>query len=593
MEYNSTDDFPASQLAQKHNEPLIERVTKPYRIPGLAILENILRAFSPSERALLYGFSMLMGASVFTLVAILNMSFMQAVPSHGGSLTEGIVGTPRFINPLLAASDADRDLAALVYSGLMRATPDNDFIKDLASEMIVSEDGLTYIFTINDDARFHDGTPVTAGDVAFTVAMAQHPDVKSPRRADWEGVVVEEVDEKTVQFILPRPYAAFLENASLGVLPKHLWQNIAITEFPFNTLNTNPVGSGPFRISKIQNNSLGTPERYTLSAFSGFVLEKPLLDTIVFNFFPNEEGLFTSLTNGRIEAVAGVAPDRVDRVFGRKVIRTPLPRIFGLFFNQTKSKPLEDEDVREALSIAIDKQAIIDDNLLGYGIVVDDPALPDAIPQPYEDILPTVDRTAKALAILENAGWKLGEDGIRAKKDTRLALSITTADTPELAGTADSVARAWRDVGADVTVKVFSTSDLTNTVIRPRDYQVLLFGEVVGRSLDLFAFWHSSQRNDPGLNLALYANVSADKLLVDMRKDNNIETRLEKSLEFIKIIKEETPATFLYAPEFIYAVPNGLHGVRIGSLTTPSERFLNVYEWHRETEYVWDIFTSN
>lgn len=569
--------------------PLHERLLSFWRVPGISKLEDLLRTFSPSERALLYSGSILMGASVFLLLILLNTRVTETTPSYGGTFTEGIVGTPRFINPLLASSDADRDLTALVYSGLMRATPDDVFIKDLAADFTLSEDGTVYTFTIRDDARFHDGNPITAGDVAFTVAMAQHPDMKSPRRADWEGVVVEEVDSHTIRFTLPRPYAPFLEVATIGILPKHLWQNIAVQEMPFHALNTKPVGSGPFVIRKTKSTSDGTPERYTLSAFRDFTLGRPFLDTLTFHFYPNEEELFVAFERGAIDSIAGVAPEKVERFEkGHEVIRAPLPRVFAIFFNQARAPIFTDSAVRKALSVAIDKDEIIIDNLLGYGVPIDGPALFYAPPEEAQ----SEQGVEAAASILEKAGWKVGDDGVRAnKKGKRLAFSITTADAPQLAGTAESVARMWRIIGADVTVKVFSMNDLSSAVIRPREYEALLFGEVVGRGLDLFAFWHSSQRNDPGLNLALYTSVKGDKLLTDARRDINPETRLEKTREFVELIQEEYPAAFLYAPEFIYIVPHGLSGIEIGSLTTPSERFLNAHEWYQETERVWSIFT--
>src|SRR3989338_3712877 len=178
-------------------------------IPGIRLLEEMLNAFSASERAWLYGCSIVMGVSAFVLLGVLNANVTTTIPSAGGSLTEGVVGTTRFINPLLAQSDPDRDLTKLVYSGLMRATPNNHFIKDLAADVSISEDGTTYTFILRDDAMFHDGTLVSADDVVFTIMMAQNPDVKSQRRADWEGVAAETVDVKTVRITLPHPYAPF------------------------------------------------------------------------------------------------------------------------------------------------------------------------------------------------------------------------------------------------------------------------------------------------------------------------------------------------------------------------------------------------
>ena len=604
---NSTVD------SQKHGATSESFVFRQRRIPSLTHLENMLKAFSPFERMVLYLFSLLMGVGVFIMMAQINISLTEVVPSYGGQLREGIVGAPRFANPLLAISDADRDVVALVYSGLMRATPEDTFIPDLAEQVALSEDGLTYTFILRADAFFQDGEPVTAEDVAFTIAMAQNQDVKSPRRTDWEGVVVHAVDTRVVTITLPHPYAPFMENTTLGILPKHLWQDIQPSEFAFHKLNTNPLGSGPYRLTNTKLDSTGTPQRYTFKASSDYTLGKPFISTIRLNFFPNEDDLFDALSRGDIESTSGVAPDRMSQLpIGTHFVRAPLPRIFAVFLNQNKAPMFADDALRRALSNALDRSAIIEDNLQGYGVAVEGPLLPDMLQKNlvnhYAGDATSSSRTTRnseetdksmgpslkkeAIKLLEESGWKLDSSGIRVKKGVRLSFSIATADTPELAGSADSVARIWRELGADVSVKVFSTSDLTNAVIRPRDYQALLFGEVVGRSLDLFAFWHSSQRNDPGLNIALYANVKTDKLLSDARKDASVRNRLDTLRTFAGIIRTENPAIFLYAPEFIYVIPKDVSGIKLGSLTTPSERFLNIREWHLETERVWSMFTE-
>lgn len=144
-----------------------------------------------------------------------------------------------------------------------------------------------------------------------------------------------------------------------------------------------------------------------------------------------------------------------------------------------------------------------------------------------------------------------------------------------------------------VTLKVYPLAELNTTVIRPREYDAILFGEVVGREPDLYAFWHSSQRNDPGLNLSLYANSKADTLLSQARATTNKSEREELYTEFADVVREDQPAIFLYAPDFLYVFPENVTGVRIGSLTTPSERYQNVYQWYTDTERVWEIFARN
>jgi peptide/nickel transport system substrate-binding protein len=155
------------------------------------------------------------------------------------------------------------------------------------------------------------------------------------------------------------------------------------------------------------------------------------------------------------------------------------------------------------------------------------------------------------------------------------------------------VAADWKASGVEVDVKFFEQSDLSVEVIRPRKYDALLFGEVVGRDPDLFAFWHSSQRNDPGLNIALYANTDTDKKLSDARTETDPDVRREKTKAAANAIAKETAALFLYAPHFVYLSPATASGIVFGTISSPSDRFDAVDQWYLETEQVWPIFSIN
>ncbi|MCR4306436.1 MAG: hypothetical protein NUV42_00545, partial [Candidatus Yonathbacteria bacterium] len=209
----------------------------------------------------------------------------------------------------------------------------------------------------------------------------------------------------------------------------------------------------------------------------------------------------------------------------------------------------------------------------------------------------TPSRTDEARAILERNGWTFNEEkGVMEKKTktgtTQLAFALSTSDVPELKELGELVKKQWEAIGARVDLKVFGTGDLNQNVIRPRKYDALLFGEIVGRDSDLFSFWHSSQRNDPGLNVALYANIAADKLLEETRTISDTDERIKKYQEFKKEIARDMPAVFIYAPDFIYVLPQKVQGVAVGSVKTPSERFLNISEWFIETDRVWKFFVE-
>lgn len=572
-------------------------------------LNGLLRTFSPAERLALYVCSILLALSAFVLLIEANALVSVEVPAPGGTLTEGIVGTPRFVNPLLAASQSDRDLTMLVYSGLLRQESDGTFTPDLAESYEISEDGTVYTFHLREGLTFHDGTSLTSDDVLFTVNLAQNVDAKSPRRADWEGVTVTAPDAQTVQFTLPHAYAPFLENATLGILPKALWESVPIEELAFSPLNTHPVGSGPYAVHDVTFDATGAPTAYELTPFSAFALGKPHLTRITFTVYTNEAALLAAYENGDIDSFVASSPKTVPETFSRsaQAMRIPLSRIFGIFLNQNHAAVLTNASVRAALDAALDKEGIVNAVLGGYASTLEGPIPPGLLPAERQQTASSTeatstpaDRIETARAILSRGGWKFTEanatstqtGGSWTKDKQTLSLTLTTADTEELVATANAVAEAWRGVGILTEVQVYPLQDFNQNILRPRNYDAILFGEVVGRSLDLFALWHSSQRNDPGLNLSLYANAAADKALAAARAKTEAEARFSLLREFLAEVEEDQPAVFLYAPEIIYLLPSYVHGAELGTVTEPRERFANVHEWYRDTERVWDIFVK-
>lgn len=581
------------------------KLTIERRFSLLRRFEEMLNAFSPGERLILYGLVIILGASALALLAGLNAAVSVNVPSPGGSLREGLVGPARFVNPVLTMSDADRDLTALVYSGLTRALPDGTVIPDLASRYQISEDGTTYTFALRPDATFHDGTKLTSADVLFTVQLAQNPAIKSSHRADWEGVVASAPDSHTVVFKLPHAYAPFIENTSMGILPHQLWKDVTPEEFPFSRLNTRPVGSGPFVVANVDTDSTGSVTRYSLEPFGGNVLGKPYLRTITFIFYPNEGAMLKGFAAGEIDAVAGVTPDELKDIKRTdiRILTVPLPRVFGVFFNQGHAPALADASARAALDAAIDRERLVNMVLKGYGKPLDGPipagvldasvTVEQSVATSTVSTAYTQDSVEAARAILSKGGWTFDASaGAWMKNKQQLTFTLATADAPELVATANAVATAWKQAGIKVTVQVYPLSEFNTTVLRPRSYDAVLFGEVVGRELDLFAFWHSSQRNDPGLNLALYANAKVDTLLSQARATTNEKDREKLYAQFTDLLVKDQPAIFLYSPDFVYVVPKSLKGISLGALTTPADRFLGAYRWYTDTERVWNVFSN-
>ncbi|MSR73338.1 hypothetical protein EXS61_01900 [Candidatus Parcubacteria bacterium] len=564
-------------------------------------LSFIVKTFSLTEKSIFFLFS---AVFVFTGLSILwgvNTHFLVDVPSRGGRLTEGIVGSPRYINPLLAVSDADEDVTSLIYSGLLKVSPEGNLINDLAKDYSISTDGLEYTFTLKDDISFQDGTSVTASDVEFTAKKAQDIVLKSPKRINWDGVTIQKINDKQIKFILKYPYSPFIENLTMGILPEHVWKNLDADQFSASLFNTEPIGSGPYKVSKIKRNSGGVPIYYKLTSFSDYALGEPYIGVLALNFYTNDDSAIEAYQNGDIESIGGVSPQKIgEMIRGESVVKqASLQRVFGIFFNQSHAPVLLNKEVRTALALVVDKDKIVADVLQGYGTSIDGP-LPfrgymETSATSTLDILTNTDR---AIALLTKNGWRLNDKtGIMEKTvkkvTTTLSFSISTSDAPELKATAQILQDEWVKIGAKVDIKVFETSDLNQNIIRPRKYDALLFGEIIRRGFDLYPFWHSSQRNDPGLNVALYVNSKADKLLEEMRTTTDIEIKNNDFSSFAKLISDDIPAIFTYSPNFTYLVPLKIQNIKLGNTITPNERFMNINEWYVETNKVWKIFVKD
>jgi peptide/nickel transport system substrate-binding protein len=551
-----------------------------------------IHSFSIQQQFILGLLALLFAGSLVGLLVYYNEQLLTATPARGGELTEGIIGTPRFVNPLLAVSDADRDLTALVYSGLVRVTPEGDFIPDLAEKFTISDDAKTYTFTLRPELTFHDGEPLTTADIAFTVNQAQDPQVKSVRRAAWEGVTVEVINDREIAFHLQQPYAAFLENLTLGILPKHIWQGLNPDSLSLARENIEPIGSGPFKINSAKLNRDGLPLYYELGAFRHFALGQPRLKQVRLNFYPNEAELVVAYNHGQIDSLAAVNPEILAELEAESedIMISPLPRVFAVFLNPNESELFTLPEVRRALDEVLDKQAIIDEVLTGFGYVLDGPLPPGALG--YQDNPTSTFDPEAATDTLNRNGWKRGTDGVWGKGSRRLSFTLSAPDTPELKAAAESIAKRWREFGVAVELKVFELGDLNQNVIRPRKYQALFFGEVIGRDPDPFAFWHSSQRLDPGLNVALYTSITVDKLLTDARGLSDRSERESKLVAFETEVKADRPAIFVYSPQFIYLIPNRVKGVALPPVVTPADRFATIHEWYLITDRVWPWFAN-
>jgi peptide/nickel transport system substrate-binding protein len=563
---------------------------KKRELPFFEGIGDYIRSRSPGDRFIFF----ILGLFIFitSLLAIIKLQtyILVPIPAYGGSITEGDVGAPRFVNPLLALSTTDQDLTQLTYAGLMGEGPNGTLVPVLAQRYIVSPDGKTYQFTLRPNLKFSDGSSLTADDVVYTIQKAQDAALKSPQFANWNGVQAVALDSRTVQITLPAPYANFLYDATLGILPAHLWRDVTDDQFPFTSLQTTPVGDGPFVVTHVNQDKSGNITSYNLSENPHYALGRPYLDSFNFIFYNTQQDLQTALTDGQIDSAYGVIGNRSKK----DILTTPYSHVFAVFFNQNSSDLFFYHDTREALSVAIDREDIVKNVLDGYATALNGPVPPTngVTPVPLPD---SSTRIADAEAGLQSAGWT--QDATTKKwtnsSGETLSITLTNSNVPELQALAEAIQKDWQQLGVQTQIQLVEPGDLSQSVIVPRNYQALLFGMVIGQGDDLYDFWDSSETTTPGLNITGFSDTKVDALLSQIRIETDPTARTAELSQLNTLISGDYPAAFIESPDFIYSVPKDLKGVILGTITAPSDRFANVASWYRRTESVWPFLIKN
>ncbi len=524
---------------------------------------------------------------IISLVGIvwqLQKGFLVTIKTEGGVFSEGIVGAPRFINPVLAQLPSDLDLTKLVFGSLLEVDTKNKIHYDIAQKIESSADGKTYTLSLKPDRYFQDGNKISADDVIFTIEKIQDPLIKSPLFNQWDGIELEKKDNLTIVFKLRQAYADFPKNLDIGILPKHIWKNIGTESFIFNTYNNKPIGSGPFMVEKINYEKSGIPKYYILKS-SPFV--KTFIKHIKLSFYENEMELARALKKGKIDAAYGLSANKENKVFfnNETSVTGQLPRVFGLFYNQQKKSLLKDKKIRTLIDNALDKEKLINNVFAGYAYPIKSPLGKIS----YEK---DPQKLQKAIAEIEKDGWKKNKQGIYEKKisgkkeSLKLNFKISIPNSADILNLAQEIQKQLVQYGVALQIQPFEESILKEKVIRLRDYEILLFGYMIERESHLYAFWHSSQTSDPGLNISLYENRKVDRELEKLRnkkEDANISL-IEKEIE------RDLPASFIYSPAFTYILPKKIKGETIENLNKRSDRFSRVNEWYINTRDVWKIF---
>lgn len=583
--FRRADGTARSPLQMAQRQVLVARGSR--AIPTLSQWRELPRYLSSTERRI-FGVALtgivlavvLLGVRLFTGATTL-------VPAIGGNYTEGLVGTPQYMNPLYAiASDTDADLTRLLFSGLMRWDPVDGIVPDLAESYTVSEDQKTYTFVLRNNAFWHDGTQVTPEDVVFTIQAIQNPEYHSPLSVSFGGVGVEATDERAVTFTLAEPFAPFLSTLTVGILPSHLWESVPPASAQLALINRQPVGSGPYVFKKATIDQRGTIRGLTLTRNADFYRGAPYVSTLTFNFYGSPGELADAVKNKNVEGAVSMPfldTQALSDDTSYQVLTPVLPQFTAVFFNQNRSSILADDNVRKALNIATDRDRLIEGTLKNQATAITSPVLSTMPGYDAATGAVTFD-TAAAAALLDGAGWKLAEGAtVRAKGTAALSFTLTVVDTPELRAVADVLKTQWSALNVDVALHYVDGNTLQNDTLRNRSYDALLTAELYGLDPDAYPFWHSSQVAYPGLNLAQFSSRKADDAIESARKSTDSAARTEAHATLAGLIAEEIPAVFLYQSRYAYVTTAKIHNIVLPSIAAPADRFSRVNEWYIAT----------
>ena len=519
------------------------------------------------------------------LVRSLIGTQQSTIAAIGGEYTEGIVGSPQLINPLYSlASDVDTDLSRLIYSGLTKYSPLDGVVLDLAESYTVSEDGLEYTFTINEDAKWHDGNPVLADDIIFTISAIQNTQYRSPLATNFSGIAISQVDERTVLFTLEEASTSFMSLLNVGILPSHLWQEITPSNAVLTQLNIKPIGSGPYMFEVLEKDErTGEVRSYTVERFANYYGNGPYIESITFKFYSDLISALSALKNHNVEGLGYVpVPEAItfENESHTSIMTTGMHEYVAAFFNQEESDILTDSDVRKALSYGVYQEEIIENVFANYAQPIDSFILPDThgYSEDVSDIL--FDQKA-ATVFLDEAGWTIdSETNLRVKDEETLSLTITTLETQELINVADLLKSRWEELNIEINIETVDITTFQSDTLVNRNYEILLSGEVYGNDLDPYVFWHSSQIDYPGLNLAMYENDDADTHIETARETTDLAKRASNLISLQEIALADYPAVFLYQPLYTYALSSSIKGAQYDRISVPADRFNHINEWY-------------
>lgn len=510
-------------------------------------------------------------------------------PSEGGIYTEALIGQFGRLNPLLDYyNSVDRDVDRLIFSALAafddRGLPHGD----LAESWGISQDGKVYNFSIRSNAVWHDGQPVTSDDILFTVDLIRNDNLPLPDdlREFWKEVEVEALNDKTLQFRLPEPFAPFFDYLTFGILPKHILGDTppeSLIDAPFNL---KPVGSGPYIFKKLIMEE-GQIKGVILAANKDYYSTQPFIDQVVFRYYSDTQAAYNAYQQKEVLGISQIALDTLPLALKEPNINLHTGRVprLGLVYLKLDDPALpffQDANIRRALLMSINRQAIIDQLMAGQAILADGPVLPGTWAY-YEGIERIPYDPDMAVEMLKEAGYTVPATGgnVRAKEGISMAFEMVLPDQEPYMTVAKAIQENWSKIGVQVDLKPVPYQELLSNYLESGKYQAALVDLDQGRTPDPdpYPFWHQSQITG-GQNYSHWDDRQASEYLERARVRDDLAERTKLYRNFQVRWTNQIPALPLYYRVYSYAIDNQVQGVRIGPLFDTPDRFNTLEEWY-------------
>jgi peptide/nickel transport system substrate-binding protein len=526
---------------------------------------------------------------------------------------EGVVGPLEQISPLSARTQAERNLVALVFSGLVRLGPSEAVVPDLAESWTVNPAGTQWTFRLRPDATWHDGLPVTAEDVVFTVETLRSESYTGPGGGSWNEVSATALDRRTVQFDLVTPLGGFLLAATQPIVPRHALNGTPVSDLSSatSTFGRQPVGSGPFRLAAL---SAGRAELVPAARLrpeaspglgptagpsppidalrtDGLPVVPPRMTSILpgieVRVFDTTEDLAAAWRAAELDGASGLPPAvnaQLAQEPGTRLVRYPGSTLMAVVLDLRRAHPeFRDPAVRRALLAAIDRDALVAGPLGGFGVRADAPLPPSSWAFDPAVSVPVPHDGAAAATALRAAGWTQVSDGWRRKGSSETivteVLSAESEANPIAHAMAAAVVADWKRLGLAVSHVALPPAELTSTRLRAGDFDAVLLSMNVGLDPDLYPLLASTQTTTTGSNFAGLQDPALDRLLVAARSPGTLEQRKAA----YSALQQQLAAGMYLLPlafrDVVVVAGNRLSGQVVRTLGDPADRFWDVLTW--------------